>query len=183
MKKILKGIGILLLLVVLFVVIAGLFISKDYHFERSVVIQAPREAIWNNISMFRNFEKWDPWADKDPSMSRTIDGTDGTVGAVYRWKGNKEVGSGSQTYTLLAPMDRIEILLEFKEPYASKANVFYTLSDTTAGIKVTWGFDSKFPYPFNAFRIFMNMDKMMDADFSRGLANLKAVSESQSAAQ
>lgn len=179
MKKVLKGIGILLLAAILFVLIAGLFVPKDYHFERSIVIQAPREIIWQNISQFRNFEKWDPWSSKDPAMSRTIEGTDGTVGAVYRWKGNKEVGSGSQTIMALDPTNHVDISLKFKEPYSSEAKVFYNLQDTISAIKVTWGFNSEFPYPFNTFRIFMNMDKMMDADFSKGLANLKAISESK----
>jgi hypothetical protein len=135
--------------------------------------------IWQNISPFQNFEKWDPWSSEGPAMSRTIEGNDGAVGAIYRWKGNKDVGSGSQTIMSLGPTSHIVISLQFEEPFTSKAKVFYNLEDTVSGVKVTWGFDSRFPYPFNTFRIFMNMDKMMDADFSKGLANLKALSESK----
>ncbi|WP_193311579.1 SRPBCC family protein [Agriterribacter humi] len=36
-----------------------------------------------------------------------------------------------------------------------------------------WGFDSRFPYPRSKMKLFMNMDKMMDKDFSIGLNKLK----------
>ena len=179
MKKFFKFIGVVILLGVVFILVSGLFISKSYHFERSVNINASREEVWKNISRFSNFEKWDPWRVYDPQMKRSIEGTDGTPGAVYRWKGNKDVGSGSQEYKSLTPMEEIRIELIFKEPFESKADVFYNIEQETKGVKVTWGFDSKFPYPFNAVcYFFMDMDGNMDKDFSAGLANLKKLCES-----
>jgi hypothetical protein len=179
MKKFLKFIGIVILLAIVFVLVAGLFIKKEYHFERSVVINAPKEEIWKNISHFSNFEKWDPWLIHDPHMKRTISGTDGNPGAVYKWKGNKDVGSGSQTYVEIDPYNHIDIVLQFKEPFENNAFVKYTLTPEGRGYKVTWGFDTKFPYPMNAVtNLFLNMDKNLDKDFSSGLANLKKLCES-----
>jgi hypothetical protein len=179
MKRFLKFIGIVILLAIVFVLVAGLFISKKYHFERSITINTPKEEIWKNISLFSNFEKWDPWQAHDPHMTRTITGTDGTRGATYSWSGNKDVGKGSQTFLALAPYDHIDIDLEFKERFKSKALVKYTLVQEGKGYKVTWGFDTKFSYPMNAVvNLFMNMDKTMDGDFSTGLANLKKLCES-----
>lgn len=178
MKKFLKILGILIGLVVIFVLVAGLLIPKEYHFERSVTINAPKDVIWKNISTFANFQKWDPWLIYDPNMKRTITGTDGTPGAVYSWKGNSDVGSGSQTYKALQPMDRIDVALHFLEPFESKADVFYLLKEEGTGVKVVWGFDTKFPYPMNTMKLFMNMDEHMDKDFSTGLANLKKLCES-----
>lgn len=179
MKKFLKFISVVILLAIVFVLVAGLFISRSYHFERSITINSPKEEIWKNISLFSNFQKWDPWLSYDPQMKRTIAGTDGTPGATYSWVGNKKVGSGSQTYVQLVPYDYIKINLQFKEPMNSKALVQYTLKPEGNAYKVTWGFDTKFPYPLNAvMNLFVSMDKNLDHDFSNGLSNLKKLCES-----
>lgn len=173
MKKVLKYLGLLLLAALVFILISGLFVSKDYHFERSISINAPKEKVWAYVSTFANRNKWSPWLEHDPNMQQSVEGTDGTVGAVHKWKGNKEVGSGSETFTAIESPSRIASLLSFKEPYESEANAFVTLQAEGTTTKATWGFDSKFPYPMNVMKLFMNMDKMMDKDFSYGLQKLK----------
>ncbi len=40
-----------------------------------------------------------PWAEKYPNMVKKFTGTDGEVGAISSWKGNKEVGEGEQEIT------------------------------------------------------------------------------------
>jgi len=177
MKKVLIALGIIFLVVVFYIFVGGLFISKDYHFERSITINAPKEVVWKNVSSFSNFLKWNPFSLHDPNMVSTIEGNDGTVGAVYRWKGNKEVGSGSQTYTALKPYSHVGIDLQFLEPYESKATAFINITPEGNAQKVTWGFDSQTPYPMNAVMPFINMDKMMDGDFTLGLENLKQLCE------
>lgn len=179
MKKFFKFFGIVLLLAIAFILIAGLFIKKDYHFERSIVINASKEELWKNISTFSSYQKWDPFGAHDPNLQKTIKGTDGTVGAVYSWKGNKDVGSGSMTYTEIAPYDHINLLLTLNNGYESKAKATYTLKQEGNSYKLTWTFDTKMPYPMNAIsNLFIDMDKMMDKEFSNGLANLKKLCES-----
>jgi len=179
MIKFLKFLGIIIALAIIFILVSGLFISKDFHFERSVSIQAPREEVWKNVSLFANFEKWDPWRVRDTGMTRTITGTVGMVGASYSWKGNKDVGSGKQTFREIHPFDLIVIDHQFLEPFESKARVSYRLAPEEKGTRITWSFDSKMPYPFNAVcYFFMDMEAMMDKDFSSGLANLKKLCES-----
>jgi len=181
MKTVLKVIGLLLLGIIAFILIAGIFIDKDYHFERSVTIDAPREIVWNNVSSLSALNSWSPWMERDPQMEHSISGTDGTVGATHSWKGNKDVGSGSQTILELVPQEKVRTGLKFMEPMESEAFAFLNLSDEGNGTKVTWGFDSEYTYPFNTLCLFVDMDKYMDADYSAGLAKLKALSEKQAA--
>ena len=179
MKKFLKFLGIIFLLVIVFILVAGFFIPKKYHFEKSIVINAPKEEIWKNISMFSNFQKWNPWSIKDPKMQKNISGTDGTPGATYSWKGNDDVGAGSQTILEIAPFEHLDIGMDFKEPFEKKAGIRYTLIQERNGYKLTWSFDTEFSYPWNAVTdLFMNMDGIMEKDFSTGLANLKKLCES-----
>lgn len=178
MKKFFKTIGIILLLIVAFVLIAGLLISKDCNFETSVSINAPQEKVWANVNSLGGMDKWSPWNDKDPNMQKTMSGTDGTVGAVYSWKGNKDVGEGSQTIEKLDPPNRIDTKLHFLKPFDSKADAYVIVAPEGSGSKVTWGFKSQMPYPFNVMKLFMNFKKEMDKEFGSGLKKLKAISES-----
>lgn len=177
MKKVFKVIGLILLLIIAFVLIAGLFISRDFHFERSVTINAPKEVVWENIRLLENMDKWSPWKEHDPNMQQSFEGVDGLPGAKQSWKGNKEVGSGSQEIIKVDPLKRLETKLRFLEPFESEADAYFNLKDEAGGVNVTWGFDSKFPYPMNVSRLFMNMDDAMDKEFNKGLGKLKTICE------
>lgn len=179
MKKILKIIGVIILLVIAFVLIAGLFVSKTCHMERDITINAPREKVWNHVSSLRAMEKWNPWREKDPNIKADFEGQDGAVGSVYKWSGNKDVGSGSQTITKLEHSERVETHLHFIEPFEGEADAFTLLVDAGNGTKVTWGFDTKYAYPMNTMLLFVNIDEMMGEDYNKGLAKLKALCESE----
>jgi len=179
MKKALKIIGILLLLFIVFVLIAGLFMSTSYHFQKEIVINAPKEKVWNLVNNFHGHDKWSPWKDGDPDIQVSYEGQDGTEGAVYKWKGNKEVGSGEQTITKLEPMSRVNTHIHFIEPFAGEADAFIMLDDAgNSNTKVTWGFDTHYAYPKNTMLLFVNMDKMMGEQYNKGLNRLKNIAES-----
>jgi len=178
MKKFLKVIGIILLLIIAFVLIAGIFVSKTYHIEKDITINASRDTVWNNLSSLRAMMKWSPWTDADPNVQVTYEGQEGAVGSLYRWKGNKQVGSGNQTITKIDKPSRIETHLNFIEPFSGEADAYLNLGDAGNGTKVTWGFDTKYPYPMNVMTLFINMDEMMGKQYNTGLERLKKLSES-----
>jgi hypothetical protein len=175
--KILKGIGILVIAVIAFVLIAGLFVSKKYHYEKSIAIKASQEVVWAHVSNLENFDKWSPYKEYDTAAVMKYTGVGGTVGSTMSWKGNKDVGEGMETISGLTPMSKVDIKLNFKEPFESEAQAFINLVQGKDGVEVTWGFDSESPYPFNTMSLFFNMDEMFDKDYSNGLGKLKAVCE------
>lgn len=177
MKKVLKYILLFIVAVIAIVLIAGIFISRDFHFETSIVINAPKEKVWQNVGTLAGMDKWNPWNERDPNMQKSTTGQDGTVGAVMSWKGNKDVGSGSQTIKQIDAPNRIETDLHFIEPFDSRAVAYVNLTDEQGGTKVVWGFDSRFPYPFNVLSKFMNMKEGLGKDFNGGLIKLKKISE------
>jgi uncharacterized protein YndB with AHSA1/START domain len=86
------------LVVIAIILIIPLFISKDMNYEKSILINAPINKVWENVSSLTAMDAWSPWNAKDPNMQRTLDGTDGTPGAKQSWVStSKEVGEGSQT--------------------------------------------------------------------------------------
>lgn len=53
MKTILKILGVLILFVILYAVFAMLAFSKKYHFEKSIVINAPKENVWRHVNSMK----------------------------------------------------------------------------------------------------------------------------------
>lgn len=177
MKKFLIILGLIILALILFVLIAGLFVAKTYHFEKDITINAPKEKVWSFVNTLHGMEKWSPFIAADPNLQVTYEGQDGTVGAAYKWKGNKDVGSGEQTISKVEAPSRIETHLHFIEPFEGQAEAFINLADAGTGTKTTWGFDTKYKYPMNVMMLFMNMDEMMGKSYTDGLNKLKALSE------
>ncbi len=154
----------------------GLFAKKDYHLERSIEIDAPKELVYGHVQHFKNFETWSPWAPLDPDMKISIEGADGTVGAIYKWAGNDDVGVGQQTITALAP-DRIDLEVQFAEPFESTAPSYFIFKENGKKTTVTWAFDMHIAFPWNGLAIFTDIDAGVGKDYAKGLENLKQVCE------
>lgn len=166
-------------LVLLFLIAAAL-ISKKIQYAKLVHIQSDIDTVWNNVSSLTAMDKWSPWHEKDPSMQRSLTGTDGTVGARQSWVSSvKNVGEGSQEIERLDPPKGIYTKLRFIKPFKSEADAYVILNENNNGVDVTWGFDSSMPYPMNIMKLFMNFEKNMDAEFGSGLNKLKALCENE----
>lgn len=112
----------------------------------------------------------------DPDMKKEYRGTDGTVGFVSAWEGNKKVGKGEQEIMQIEDGKRIEFQLRFELPFKVTNGAELIVEDAGNGkTKVTWGFFGRSPRPMNLFSLFMK--GMIIKDFNTGLANLKAILE------
>ncbi len=83
MKTVLKIIGVVILLIVLYAIIVVLAFGNNYHYEKSMVINAPKEKIWQQVSSMKAFNQWNPWMKLDPSMKIVYSGNTGEVGDKY----------------------------------------------------------------------------------------------------
>jgi len=165
------------LAVVAFLVVAALQ-PAEYRVTRSTTISAPAATVFSQVNDFHNWQKWSPWAELDPAMSQTYEGTAAGSGAVYTWSGNKKVGEGRMTITESHPNDLIRIALDFIKPFSSSSvTEFAFVQDQNQSTSVTWSMFGKKNLVSKAFGLFMSMDKMIGPDFERGLARLKSVSE------
>ena len=173
---------ITLLYIVLAIVIIIAFLAviapKSYDVNREIVINQPVASVFDNLRYLKNQEKWSPWDKKDPNMKKEFVGTDGQVGAMSKWEGNKDVGTGEQEIKRIVENEVIESELRFFKPWKSQSDAYLKVeeagSDTT---KVIWGFSGKNKFPVSIMMLFMNMDKAVGKDFEEGLASLKQVLE------
>jgi len=130
------------------------------------------------LESLKEQDKWSPWSKKDPDMKKEFRGTDGEVGAVSYWLGNKEVGEGEQEITKIIDGERVEGQLRFLKPFKSESDCYFVTESISADTtKVTWGFSGKNKFPMSIMMLFMSMDKMVGKDFEAGLANFKTLIE------
>jgi len=175
--KVLKIIGIIVGLLIAIVAILGIIAPKEMTVARSTIIDAPPSTVYKYISTFEQSNRWQPWMQLDPSMESGIKGTDGEVGTTYWWEGNGDVGKGEQIVTAMVPNERVEVDLKFIEPWESNAAAYTELDEVEDGTKVTWGFSSPMSFPMNIMG--MLMSGTLEADYDKGLANLKALVEEE----
>jgi predicted transcriptional regulator YdeE len=178
MKKFLRILLIILLLIVVVIVIAGLMAPKETNITATATMNAPKEAVWEQMVKFKNWPNWSPWHKMDPKQELTYIGTDGEVGSGYNWKGektgegtmtNKSVENGKMTYEL-----------KFVKPFESTSDGYLMVEDGGNGTtKATWtyhGVNDNFLW--RAIGYLMGMEKMLKKQFDEGLANMKGYVES-----
>lgn len=178
MKKALTVILIVFVSLLVAFLIGGLFGPKTFKMERSVDINAPRDVIYKNISDYRNWKKWSPWVDIDSNCKYEYYGTQGQIGAGYKWKGNGKVGEGDMHTTDMVYNKNLTAPITFVKPMPSIAIVGFKLEDgDNGGTKVTWSFTQSYSFMQRPFMLVMNLAKMIGPDYERGLAKLKEVCE------
>ena len=174
--KILKILLGLLIALILLVVVLGIIAPKEYEVSRDIVIDAPKNFVFDQIRNFKNTSAWSPWEEMDPDIKTELVGVDGTVGAIHKWEGNDKVGTGEQEITEITA-NSVVTELRFTKPREDKGNAILMTEELDEGTKVTWKMSGKFKFPGNIVMMFMSMDKMMGKDFEKGLTNLKERSE------
>jgi len=164
-------------IIILFLVIA-LFTSKTYSLEREVTIGKPLKDVFNFLRYLRNQEHFSKWVMMDPNMKKEFRGTDGSVGFVYAWDGNKQAGKGEQELKGIMDGERIDVEVRFIKPFEGIATTpFTTKSISENETLVTWGMTSTLKYPMNLMLLFMNMDKLLGKDLETSLLTLKKILE------
>lgn len=172
MKKLLY----VLLALIVIVLIAVFTISEKYHYEKSIVINAPAEKVYSHISSTKAFNEWNPWLKLDPAMKVNYSGTQGQFGDRYCWDSvNDDAGAGCQEIVELIPNEKQKTKMEFKRPMEDTSYSEIILTPEGHQTKVTWTLDSELERPMNLMKLLM--DQWMGKSYGEGLATLKAISE------
>jgi uncharacterized protein YndB with AHSA1/START domain len=178
LKKILLGIAAL---VVVFLIVVAMQ-PNEYRVARTTAVAAPPDRVFAQVNDFHNWEAWSPWAQFDPNAKATFEGPRSGQGAVFIWVGNDEIGEGRMTLTESLPNERIRIKLDFVKPMEGTSDVEFTFTpqgdQTDVTTNITWAMSGRHSFISKAICLFMNQDKMLGGYFEKGLASLKAMTES-----
>lgn len=175
-KAILGILSVIVLAVVVFAAVVSMQ-PADFKISRTATINAAPEKVFEQVNDFRKWEAWSPWAKIDLAMKTTYSGPATGIGSNYTWVGNDDVGEGKMTITASQPNEHISIDLEFVKPFAAKNVSEFILKPEGDKTVVTWSMSGKNNFAAKAFRLVVDMDKMVGGDFEKGLAQLKSVVE------
>jgi uncharacterized protein YndB with AHSA1/START domain len=173
LKKV--GIAVVFALLILIGLIA--MQPSDFRLERKATIAAPPATVYALVDNFKAWDDWSPWAKIDPAMKKTLSGPERGVGAIYEWEGNDDVGKGRMEIIEAVDQQKIKIDLNFIAPFAARNETVFTFENQGDGTQVTWSMSGTNNFMAKAFDLFVDMDKMVGADFDKGLGQLKALSE------
>jgi effector-binding domain-containing protein len=187
--KVLRILGIIVLLLVVGLLVLGLVAPKDILAERSITINAPHNLVADQMYRFANFKQWSPWQELDPDMKMEIIGEDGK-NATYSWVGNDKAGAGKMTMDNVMDatagngkaMHSANITIKFIKPFEGDAKSNWNVEDLgNDQSKTTWRFTTHYGFPMNGLMMVMGMRGMLEKDFDKGLNKLKTFIETNKA--
>ncbi|MFT3743345.1 MAG: SRPBCC family protein [Pyrinomonadaceae bacterium] len=177
-KAILGILALIVLVVVVFCVVVAMQ-PTDFKVTRSATFNAPAATVFEQVNDFHKWEAWSPWAKIDPAMKVTYSGPPSGVGCSYAWVGNSDVGEGKMAITQSHPSEHIAIDLEFIKPFPAKNITEFTFKPNGDKTDVTWNMAGKNNFLMKAMCLVVDMDKMIGADFEKGLAQMKPIVEAK----
>ena len=156
--------------------IIGLFMKSKHYVKCEIIINAPRQKVFDYLKLLKNQEKFNKWAMADPDRNREFKGTDGTVGYIYSWSGDKNAGEGEKEIKNIIEGKRIETEIRFVKPMTAKACIIMeteSLSDDQT--KVRWSNAGTLKYPVNI--MIPMLEKHVVKDMDTSLSTLKNILE------
>jgi hypothetical protein len=163
--------GIIVLLLIL-----ALFMRREHYVRREIIINAPRQKIFDYIKLLKNQDEFNKHAMAGPDRKREFKGTDGTVGYIYAWSGNKDAGVGEKEIKNIIEGKKIEMEIRFVKPMAATASIIMeteSLADNQT--KVYWSNAGILKYPVNL--MIPMMEKHVAKDMDLSLLTLKNILE------
>jgi hypothetical protein len=173
-------ITILLILagIIALLLIIALFMKREHYVKREIIINAPRQKVFDYIKLLKNQDEFNKHAMAAPDRKREFKGTDGTVGYIYSWSGNKNAGVGEKEIKNIVEGIKIETEIRFVKPISAIASIIMEtefLSDNQT--KVCWSNAGTLKYPINIMIPMMEKSVAKDMDIS--LSTLKNILEKQ----
>jgi uncharacterized protein YndB with AHSA1/START domain len=162
--------------IILVMLILAFFMKKNHFVQREVIINASIQKVFAFLKLLKNQDQFNKWAKADENREWNYKGTDGIVGFIISWNGNKKVGEGEKEILFIEENKRIETQIRFVRPMKTTANVNFELkfiSDNQT--KVSMSNSGTFNYPMNLF--IPLMEKMFPKDMDESLENLKNILE------
>ena len=175
MNAIITVLLILAGLLVLLLIIA-LFMKRQHYVKREIIINAPLQKVFDYLKLLKNQDEFNKHAMAGSDRKREFKGTDGTVGYIYAWSGNKNAGEGEKEIKNIIEGKRIETEIRFVKPMTVTASIIMeteSLSDDQT--KVTWSNAGTLKYPINI--MIPMMEKHVVKDMDSSLSTLKNILE------
>lgn len=172
-------IPIIIVSLIVIILIIALFVRKTHYVRREILINASCTQVFDFLRYLKNQDKFNKWAKTDANRKETFKGTDGTVGYVYSWSGDKSAGLGEKEIKKIVEGERIETEIRFVKPMKVSADVIMETQPVFADeTKVSFTNKGILPYPFNI--MIPIFEKNFGKDIDGSLLILKNILENRS---
>lgn len=175
MKKVLRFLGILIVILFVGYLILCATSPAEMRIEKSTTINAPKSVVWNQMVDFNNYDHWSPWKEQDSTITSTITGTAGQPGHMSAWVSEKS-GSGNMTISSING-DTMRYDLHFLTPMEGIAKGWSIAEEAEGAVKVTNGFSQECGFWSRGMNTLF-VKKMLETNIVRGLELLKEYCES-----
>ncbi len=136
--KLIKRIFLVLLILIVVGAIYLATLDGKFNVERSRVIPAQPEVVFDELNDFRNWKEWGPWYEMDSTIVATYPKNTVGVGASYSWTDMK--GGGAMKTIAIEKPNKIDQEVTFNTPMGDmKSNIVWRMEKVAKGTKVTWG--------------------------------------------
>jgi len=172
--KALKVVIIILVVLIAIILVPPLFMPSEMNVERSAVLKAQPEVIWDQVNCLENWESWDVWH-QDTTMTGTYEGEKCGVGAKNIWTYKDRDEGGSQEIVEADKFEYIKTFLDFQEMGSADAEM--TFEKVDEGTKVTWNIRSDSPYPLMRWVHTLMVVPNVKKSYDEGLINLNELTK------
>lgn len=156
-------------------VMAGLFLPREFAVEQAIIIKANPEAIHPFVDDLKQWPRWAPWKEPDPEVvTRYGDLTRG-IGASQSWRGKG--GSGRLHITASSPDNGIAYDVFFEndtDPSISAIEYERLGKDST---RVIWRIRGEISAPVIGGYIALIVTAITNDMYRKGLLSLKSLVE------
>ncbi|QKK02492.1 MAG: SRPBCC family protein [Pseudomonadota bacterium] len=165
-----KLFGVLLALVVAVTVI-GFLLPAQVTVERSRIMDADPETVFEVLNDLRHFARWSPWLLHRSNRDFRLEGPPAGVGATLVWDEARGDGGSRMWIVESRRPERIEMRLELGR---SDADGWFELESAEAGTEVQWGMRMSFgAFDLTGRYVGLMLPGLVGRDYSRGLERLE----------
>ncbi len=141
-----KIIKYFLFLFLILVIAGAIYIAtkeSDYHIEETLLIDAPKEVVFDEVNDFKNWEDWSPWtSETDKAIINYTEKTKGE-GAEFSWK-NDQTNHGNIKTLQAIPYSSLDMQTEFELQFGeTNSDMYWNFDETEDSTKITWGIQGK----------------------------------------
>ncbi|MEO9485692.1 MAG: SRPBCC family protein [Ekhidna sp.] len=176
--KILKIIGIIILVIILLGAGAIVFGPTEVHMERQATIDAPADMVFAEIQGFRSFDKFSAWSEIDTTAEIIFNGPATGVGASYSWDSeNPDLGKGTIEIIEVDRNMKVKSKMSF-EGFPGEPTASWLLDEVDGKTNVTYTYDQE--NISGIWKLFaLGTEGMLSPMYERTLEKLKSRVESR----
>ncbi len=152
--------------------------KKEFDISRTVIINRPKEEVFNFVRQLKKEPLWMPWFEKDYRGILKFKGDDGKPEALLYWKGHKFFYEGTQKINKLNQGRIMETRILVVKPFTLALLEYKGLKEIDENkTKIVWGIRGSLAFPFSVISLIHPVDKAFGKDLESGLKRIKSILE------